>query len=123
MRSIIFALAATLPAFGAAYADDFFSTLQFPEGKSISSRHQQGDAAPRSVIANPKRSTDFSSAAPMEANPQRGKTSSRYVHGDAPLPSPAPNAMGGYGLSSSAPMTPGGQPSIGTSPRILYGGN
>ncbi|MGB3387218.1 MAG: hypothetical protein WBA88_04480 [Pseudaminobacter sp.] len=123
MRLIILALAATLPAFGIAHADDSFSTLQFPEGKTISSRHHHGDAAPRSVIANPKRSTDFSSAAPMETNPQRGKISSRYVYGDAPLPSTAPNGMGGYGLSSSAPMAPGGQQPIGTSPRILHGGN
>ncbi|RUM95306.1 hypothetical protein EET67_24005 [Pseudaminobacter arsenicus] len=123
MRKIIFALAATLPAFGAAHADDVFSTLQFPEGKTISSRHQHGDAAPRSVIANPKRGMGISSAAPMETNPQRGKISSRYVYGDAPLPSTAPNGMSGYGLSSGAPMRTHGPSELGFSPRILDGSN
>jgi hypothetical protein len=123
MRKIIFALAATLPAFGAAHAQDFFSTLQFPEGKTISSRHHYGDAAPRSAIMDPKRSTDFSSAAPMEAHPQRGKTSSRYVYGDARLSSTTPGTVPGLGYRSSAPMRARGPAELGVSPRILDGGN
>lgn len=123
MRKIIFALAATLPAFGAAHAEDFFSTLQFPEGKTISSRHQHGDAAPRSVITNPKRSTDFSSAAPMEADPQRGQISSRYFYGDAPLSRTAAGRVSGFGHTSSAPMRAHGSSEFGASPRILDGSN
>jgi hypothetical protein len=123
MRTIIFALAATLPVFGAAHAQDFFSTLQFPEGKTISSPHHYGDAAPRSAIVDPKRSTDFSSAAPMAANPQHGKISSRYVYGDAQLSAPTQGTVSGFGYRSGAPMRAHGPSELGVSPRILDGSN
>lgn len=123
MRRIILALAIALPAFGAAHADDFFSTLQFPEVGATSSRYQQGDAAPRAAVKNPRRGTDFSSTAPMETSPRQNKISSRYVYGDAPLPSTASGTTRGFGHSSRAQMSAGGQRTIGASPRIFDGSN
>lgn len=122
MRKIIFALAAILPAFGAAHAEDFFSTLQFPQGQTASSRHQHGDAAPRSVIANPERGMNFSAAAPMQTHPQRNGISSRYVYGDARPAAPA-GTVSVFGYTSSAQMSPPGTSELGISPRLFDGSN
>jgi hypothetical protein len=123
MKRMIIALAVALPAFGAAQANDLFSTLYFPEAGPVSSRHANGDAAPRSTVKNPRRASDFSSSAAMAPAAGAGKISSRYFHGDAPLPSSAPNTARSFGYSSSAPMAAHAPSKLGASPRILDGSN
>lgn len=123
MRRMIIALVAALPAFAAAKADDFFSTLHFPEAGTMSSRYTNGDAAPRSTVKNPRRGSDFSSSAPMGTAAGAGKIPSRYVFGDAPLPCTASGTVRSFGYTSSAPMAAHGRSKLGVSPRILDGSN
>lgn len=109
MRLTLLALAAVLPTFGAAHANDFGSLMQFPSFDGLSARQPQ--ATP--YTAMPGGVPDFSSQASLGASPGR----MRFLFWEAPVRSTTRSAPRSFGLTSSDTLT-GSAAHLGAKPLI-----
>lgn len=116
MKRALLVLFAVLPALAAADAKDIASSLWSPGTGAISSRHDQGNATPLSLLKGPRSDPETRSTAALEPTPRPGRM--RYLLEDGPHSSGAGNRpteagmlpgewlKGGFGGALLRPIAP-----------------